>query len=167
MKSARWSLLFLAMAVNTILAADGKTASPDDAFRANKRLGRGINLGNALEAPSEGTWGLTLKAEYFDRIKEAGFQSVRIPIRWPTHTGPGPDYNIDPAYFARVDWAIDQALSRGLVAIINSHHEEELRTRSPTSTSLASKRSGGRSPFGIKVGPSLCCTSCSTSPTAT
>jgi endoglucanase len=126
MKSARWSLLFLAMAFPAVLAADEPAASPDDAFRANKRLGRGINLGNALEAPSEGAWGLTLKAEYFDRIKEAGFQSVRIPIRWATHTGPGPDFNVDPAFFDRVDWAIDQALSRGLVAIINSHHDDEL-----------------------------------------
>ena len=31
-----------------------------DAGAANKKLGRGINLGNALEAPKEGEWGVTL-----------------------------------------------------------------------------------------------------------
>jgi endoglucanase len=98
----------------------------DDAFQANKRLGRGINLGNALDAPTEGSWGLTLKEEFFAEIKKAGFNSVRIPIRWATHTGPAPEYKIDPAYFDRVDWAIDQALSRGLVAVINVHHDDDL-----------------------------------------
>ena len=51
-------------------------------FEANARLGRGVNLGNALEAPSEGSWGLYLKEEYFKDIAEAGFDSVRVPIRW-------------------------------------------------------------------------------------
>ncbi len=98
----------------------------DEAFQANKRLGRGINLGNALDAPSEGAWGLTLQEEYFEQIKQAGFNSVRIPIRWATHTGPAPDFKVDPTYFERVDWAIDQALSRGLVAVINDHHDDDL-----------------------------------------
>src|SRR5512134_2270109 len=34
---------------------------------------RGINLGNMLEAPNEGEWGLFVQEEYFDLIKEAGF----------------------------------------------------------------------------------------------
>ncbi len=32
---------------------------------ANARLGRGINLANALEAPKESEWGVTLHPEYF------------------------------------------------------------------------------------------------------
>jgi endoglucanase len=110
-----------------ILASLAQAAlADDDAFQVNKRIGRGINFGNALDAPSEGEWGLTLKEEYFDQIKSAGFNSVRIPIRWVAHTGPGPDFKIDPKFFERIDWAIDQALSRGLVAIINTHHDNEL-----------------------------------------
>ena len=34
-----------------------------------KRLGRGVNLGNALEAPNEGEWGVTPKEEYFRLVK--------------------------------------------------------------------------------------------------
>src|ERR671918_3002563 len=34
-------------------------------------LRRGINLGNMLEAPNEGEWGLFVQGEYFDLIKEA------------------------------------------------------------------------------------------------
>jgi endoglucanase len=102
------------------------TLADDDIFTINKKIGRGMNLGNALDAPSEGSWGLTLKEEYFDQIKQAGFNSVRIPIRWSTHTGPGPNFAIDPVFFRRIDWAVDQALSRGLVAVINTHHDDEL-----------------------------------------
>ena len=90
------------------------------------RLGRGVNLGNALEAPREGEWGVTLKEEYFKLIKEAGFNSVRIPIRWSAHAASEAPYTIEPAFFARVDWAVNQALSRGLAAVINMHHYDEL-----------------------------------------
>ena len=92
----------------------------------NQKLGRGMNLGNALDASHEGEWGVTLQAEYFQKIKEAGFQSVRIPIRWSAHTSAGPPWTIDPKFLERVDWAVKQALDRKLTAIINVHHFDEL-----------------------------------------
>jgi endoglucanase len=95
-------------------------------FEQNRRLGRGVNLGNALEAPQEGEWGITLQEEYFDLIKDAGFDAVRIPIRWSAHAAQSAPYTIDPSFFERVDWAIDQALSRDLRAVINIHHYEEM-----------------------------------------
>jgi endoglucanase len=93
-----------------------------EAFASNRLLGRGINLGNALEAPREGDWGLTLQAAYFQKIKEAGFDSVRLPIRWSAHAADKPPYEIDSAFFKRVDWAIEQALSQKLAVVINVHH---------------------------------------------
>ena len=98
------------------------TAVDEFAFAQLKRLGRGVNLGNALEAPTEGEWGVTLEEGYFQLIKDAGFNSVRIPIRWNAHAGEQPPYAIDPAFFDRVDWAVAQALQRDLVAVINIHH---------------------------------------------
>ena len=97
-----------------------------DAFAYNRMLGRGINLGNALDAPSEGAWGVRLKSEYFDAIRDAGFDSVRIPIRWSAHALESPPYTIDPSFFERVDWAIEEALSRNLAAVINVHHYAEM-----------------------------------------
>ncbi len=47
----------------------------------NKLLGRGVNIGNALEAPTEGAWGVVIKEEYFDIIKQAGFNSIRLPTK--------------------------------------------------------------------------------------
>jgi endoglucanase len=98
------------------------------AFQMNKLLGRGVNLGNALEAPKEGEWGVTLQEEYFQIIKDAGFNSVRIPVRWSGHASMEPLYIIDPKFFERVDWAINCALSRNLPVILNMHHYRELYT---------------------------------------
>jgi len=102
------------------------TAADEFAFAQLRRLGRGVNLGNALEAPTEGEWGVTLEEGYFQLIQDAGFNSVRIPIRWNAHALEEAPYTIDPEFFARVDWAVDQALQRDLVVVINMHHYLEL-----------------------------------------
>ncbi len=98
----------------------------NSAFEINQKLGRGVNLGNALEAPNEGEWGVTLQEEYFQLIADQGFDSVRLPIRWSTHAAAEAPYTIDPAFFARIDWAVENALSRGLAVVINFHHYEEI-----------------------------------------
>ena len=103
------------------------TAAPiEDAFAANARLGRGVNLGNALEAANEGEWGVTLEENDFQLIAEAGFDSIRLPTKWSGHAAQEAPYTIDPAFFARIDWAIDNALSRGLNVVLNIHHYDEL-----------------------------------------
>ena len=87
---------------------------------------RGINIGNALDGPQEGSWGVTLEQHYFDIIKAAGFSLIRLPIRWSAHAATQPPYTIDPEFFARVDWAINSALSRNMSIIIDMHHYTEL-----------------------------------------
>lgn len=99
-----------------------------DATAQADALGRGMNFGNMLEAPNEGDWGLTLQPEYFDLVKNAGFRTVRLPIRWSSHTDTKPPYTIDPKFFERIDWAIQQATSRGLNIVVNVHHYQELMT---------------------------------------
>jgi endoglucanase len=91
-------------------------------------LQRGINLGNMLEAPNEGDWGLTVKEEYFDLIKEAGFDFVRLPVRWNSHAGESSPFTIDPAFFARVDEIVGWASDHDLAIIIDFHHYEEMTT---------------------------------------
>ncbi|MBS1272269.1 MAG: Endoglucanase H [Candidatus Marinimicrobia bacterium] len=97
-----------------------------NAFEMNDRIGRAINLGNALDAPIEGEWGVTLEESFFSLIDSVGFDAVRIPIRWPAHAALDSPYTIDPRFLQRVDWAVESALERGLVAIINIHHYEEI-----------------------------------------
>ncbi len=102
------------------------TESERLAYERNERLGRGVNLGNALEAPNEGEWGVTLEEGFFDLIHEAGFSSVRVPIRWNAHAGDKPPYTVDPAFFARVDWVVEQAMQRDLAVILDWHHYVEI-----------------------------------------
>ena len=89
-------------------------------------LRRGINLGNMLEAPNEGEWGLTVQEEYFDLIKEAGFDFVRLPVRWSTHAEGSAPYTVDPTFLARVDQVVGWALERDLHIIVDFHHYEEI-----------------------------------------
>jgi len=90
------------------------------------RLGRGVNLGNALDAPREGEWGFRLQAEYFPLIKAAGFQSIRLPVRWSAHAGTEPPYTLDQVFLKRVRWAVDAALAEDLAVVLNVHHYNEL-----------------------------------------
>ena len=88
-------------------------------------LGRGINMGNMLEASREGDWGVRLQPEYIDRVATA-FNTVRIPIRWSNHAAVTADATLDPVFLARVDQAVDQALAKGLYVIIDMHHYSQL-----------------------------------------
>lgn len=89
-------------------------------------LHRGVNFGNMLEAPKEGDWGLSVEEEYFDLVKEAGFDFVRLPVKWNAHAGQESPYTIDPAFFARIDEIVRWALQRNLTIIVNIHHYEEM-----------------------------------------
>ncbi len=128
-----WAAFGLLSSINIFSQAaedkkEGKI-SADPFFQQLKPVfGRGVNLGNALEAPKEGDWGVVLKEVYFDKIAAAGFDSVRIPVRWSTHADKSPPYQIDPKFFDRVDWAVDQALKRHLIPVLNMHHYEEIFT---------------------------------------
>jgi len=89
-------------------------------------LKQGVNLGNMLEAPREGEWGVRLEESYFDKIAEAGFDHVRLPVRWSAHADKKAPYKIDETFLERVDWAIENALERRLRIVFNMHHYEEI-----------------------------------------
>jgi endoglucanase len=106
--------------------APSPTLPPAAIFERNNRIGRAVNLGNALEAPNEGEWGVKLKEEYFPLIKNAGFTAVRIPVRFSNHAEADTPYTIDNTFLQRVDWAVNKALEQGLVAILDMHHYVEI-----------------------------------------
>jgi endoglucanase len=90
-----------------------------------RRLGRGVNV-SALDAPNEGAWGQSLSADVFDKAKEGGFATVRLPVRWSNHALGVAPFAIDEWFFKRVDYAIDMALARGLNIVIDMHHHRQL-----------------------------------------
>lgn len=88
-------------------------------------LGRGINFGNALDALGDGPE-LPLRDRHFALVAEAGFDTVRLPVRWSAHAGDEPPYTIDPAFFERVDAAVEAALGHGLNVVVDVHHYHDL-----------------------------------------
>jgi endoglucanase len=88
-------------------------------------LGRGINLGNMLDAPREGDWGVRLEPAYIDEVAGA-FTTVRLPVRWSNHAAPTADAKLDQDFAARVDSAVDSLLAKGSYVIINMHNYSQL-----------------------------------------
>ena len=89
-------------------------------------LGRGINFGNMLEAPREGDWGLAVRDEFIRATAEAGFATVRLPVRWSNHASAAAAAAIEPEFFARVESVIDDLLARGFYVVLNMHHYHQL-----------------------------------------
>ncbi len=54
-------------------------------------------------------------------INEAGFNHVRINLHPFKHMGEAPEYPIDPAWLRTLDWAVEQTLGQGLLAILDMH----------------------------------------------
>jgi aryl-phospho-beta-D-glucosidase BglC (GH1 family) len=90
-----------------------------------KEMRLGWNLGNTLDAsPTETSWGnpettLSMLAE----VKNAGFNTVRIPVTWQTHQETAPLFDIDETWLMRVEKVVNDVLSLGMYAILNTHHD--------------------------------------------
>lgn len=96
------------------------------ASEMNERLGRGINLGNAFEAPSLGAWGVNPDEMYFSDIADKGFNHIRIPVKWSAHALTTAPYTINESFMDTIQWAVDQSLAYGLQVILNVHHYDEM-----------------------------------------
>ncbi|MDL2214029.1 glycoside hydrolase family 5 protein [Clostridia bacterium OttesenSCG-928-O13] len=105
----------------------------EDKMAFFKKLGPGWNLGNTLDAHSEGffsndplayecQWNNTpATRELFGAVHGAGFRTVRIPITWYPHLDDS--HAVDEAWMQRVREVVDSALDSRLYVIINSHHD--------------------------------------------
>ncbi|MFK7923030.1 MAG: cellulase family glycosylhydrolase [Bacteroidia bacterium] len=98
-------------------------------------MGRGINLGNTLEPPTEGAWNNGPAQEsFFDTYINAGFTNVRIPVRWDQHTANTAPFSVDTSWMNRVEEVVDWGLSRGLYITLNGHHEDWLKNNYSNAT---------------------------------
>jgi len=130
------ALMLLVALISMDCAPDSNTKTENDidtmtAYTINRLLFPGINMGNALEAPDEGEWGVTIQDRYFTTIRSAGFKAVRIPIRWSAHAVVDTPYTIHPVFLNRVAHLVNCALDEDLAVVINIHHYDEI-FQSPT-----------------------------------
>ena len=136
--------LLSAMAIGCLLCAcDNGTAPPRSTPKSNSSsavpvdytrgrymnaiLGRGINLGNSWDSDGrdDAAWSNPIRDVDFAIIKAAGFNSVRIPVRWQYNS----DYSthtVDPERLAGVIEDINLAIANGLAVVVNFHHYVEL-----------------------------------------
>lgn len=153
-------IVFLYTACNSGADTQGSEVALDESYysdihgwNASKglnstMLGRAINLGNYLEAPrvpyegapadpsGEGNWTgerLLTQAD-LQRIADAGFATVRIPIRWTDYMSETSPYTImdtgtaeDPFNILdRVKEIIGWAQAANLKVVMNLHHYNEM-----------------------------------------
>jgi endoglucanase len=100
--------------------AAAETAAP------NFPVKRCVQIANALNAPKEGEWGYKIEFRHLDRIAEAGFDTIRLPVNWAANAAESPPYRIDPALIARTDAVFRHALDRGLNVIFTMHNYEAM-----------------------------------------
>ena len=89
------------------------------------------NQGSIKDA--ETAWGNPVVTEaMIQAVKNAGFNAIRIPIRWQCHITDVPTMSIDPDWIDRIKTVVGWCLDNDLKVIINVHHEKWLESR-PTS----------------------------------
>ena len=117
-----FSCLIMSFSLSLVAQGSGR------AFEVNKRLGRGVNIGNTFEAPTETAWGNSWDASYLKIIADLGFSHVRLPVRWETseRTMATAPYTISADFLERIKSVVDEAISNNLYIIVNMHHHEAL-----------------------------------------
>ena len=121
-RSMTIGLCALSLATCTVFTHGDAQAAAEQTSAALP-VGTCINMGNMLEPESEGAWGgAKIVAEDFERIRAAGFETVRIPVRWHNKSLEEAPYTVDPEWMDRVQTVVDQALAADLNVILNSHH---------------------------------------------
>lgn len=93
-----------------------------------RQVKMGWNLGNSLESQGgETAWGNPKTTQAMIKaVKAAGFNAIRIPVRWSEKVTSTSNMNVGSSWLARVKEIVDWALNEDMYVIINTHHEEWL-----------------------------------------
>lgn len=129
--------LLAVLTVITFFSCTSPSSSTDSEVSATSIVNSmkfGWNLGNTLDACNSGSswnsttseeidWGLkgTATSELFQKLKDSGIKSVRIPVSWHNHVDSS--FNIYSEWMNHVKEVVDMAYSKGLYVIINIHHD--------------------------------------------
>lgn len=100
-----------------------KTGMELDAPELMKNIKIGWNLGNSLEVTGgETAWGNPATTlAMIDKIREMGFNAVRIPCAWDQYLSDETTYEIKSSWLSRVKEVVDYCMQNGLYAILNIH----------------------------------------------
>ncbi len=142
MKKKSGTILALLLAIALVLTSGWEIAPGQPGGRASaeetgfqnlnqqeivEAMGAGWNLGNQLEANSNGTpaedaWsGVKVTERMIRTVKTSGFKSIRIPVSYLSKIGASPNYTINKAWLDRVQEVVDWAIKYKLYVIMNIH----------------------------------------------
>jgi endoglucanase len=111
-------LLSIAALVGGGLSAQPAGGTAIDPFDQIKQMGRGVNIigydpiWRSFEAAR-------FKERHFQRIHDAGFQTIRINLQAFSHMDAA--NRIQPAWLTTLDWAVKNALANHLTVILDEH----------------------------------------------
>ena len=116
---------------------------PDnEAMAFLRRMGIGWNLGNTFDSNNctwlknhmeyESGWtGYYTSKELIQNVADAGFGFIRIPVSWHDHVDK--DFNVSADWLDRLEEVVNWALDAGLIVIINTHHDNDVKWYYPDS----------------------------------
>ena len=113
------------------LSSRAQTVAPDNegmnlsAIEWTRDVVMGWNLGNALESSGgETNWGNPKTTQAMIKaVADAGFNAIRIPVRWTEQLSDAQNMVVKDTWLARVKEIVDWALAENMYVIINTHHE--------------------------------------------
>ena len=123
--------LFTLLAVLMSAGMQAQTVAPDasgmdlTASEWTRQVKMGWNLGNSMESQGgETNWGNPKTTQaMIHAVKEAGFNAIRIPVRWTEHLSNATTMEVDAAWLARVKEIVGYVLDEGMYCILNVHHD--------------------------------------------
>lgn len=135
----------------TGMADDGVMRDDMTAQDYANDMGLGINLGNTMEGywldssrvdsgastqpgnkpqDYEKCWGAVVTTqEIINGMRDAGFNTIRIPVYWGNMMKEDGTFTINPDYIGRVKEIVDYCRNAGVYAVINIHHYDEFVIR--------------------------------------
>ena len=128
------------------VSAEGITLPKNAAMTFVNDMGAGWNLGNSFDSHNctwlsnkldyESGWcGVKASKALIKTVKDAGFDTIRIPVTWYDHVDQ--QYNIDSAWMDRVAEVTDWCLAENLYVILDVHHDVLHNRYYPSSSELA------------------------------
>ena len=130
-----------------IMFASAPTYAQEKAQEWNRNL-IGWNLGNQFECSAPGqdgesmaignpdnadnaetAWGTpVVTKKTIKAVKDAGFNAIRIPVRWQCHITNPRAMSVSKTWIARIKEVVGWCLANDLKVIINVHHEKWLES---------------------------------------
>ncbi|MBP0988480.1 MAG: cellulase family glycosylhydrolase [Oscillospiraceae bacterium] len=118
------------------LTKTSTTTNDETAMEFVSHIKIGWNLGNTLDAQSvnypkstpsefESSWGCPVTTkQMIDKVKEAGFNCVRVPVSWGQKMDKN-TYKINDAWMNRVQEVVNYVIENDMYCILNIHHDND------------------------------------------